>query len=146
MFATLSILAYANHSQEMLLISIPMLGALIGFFAFNRYPARVFPGDVGTLTMGVALATSVIIGNLESAGAILAIPYILDFFIKAANGMPHTRQEIRGGKLYPKDGKVKGLVHVVMKAFKGISEPDLVLFFIGLEAFFALAVLALFLR
>jgi len=144
MFLALSILAIAHGSVEMAVISVSMAAALLAFLAFNIYPAKIFIGDTGTFTIGVALATSVILGNLETAGIILVIPYIIDFFIKAKNGFPHTHQEIRGGKLYPKDGKVKGLVHLVMKAFNGISERNLFMFFIIFEALFALIALAIF--
>lgn len=146
MFFTLSLLGWSNGSTGMTILSISMFGALLGFLLFNWYPARIFPGDVGALTIGVALASAVIIGNLESAGVILMIPYMIDFFIKAANRFPHTHQELRDGKLYPKDGKVKGLVHVAMKAFNGLSEKNLVMLFIGLECFFALIALLLFFR
>lgn len=144
MFATLSLVAVANGSIEMALIALSMLGALLAFLAFNIYPAKIFPGDVGTLTIGVALATSVIVGNLESAGVILVIPYVFDFFVKAINRFPHTHQEVRGNKLYPRAGEVKGLVHVVMKAFNGITERGLVLFFVSAEAVLALVVVALY--
>ena len=147
MFATLSLIGWSNGSTEMLILSLPMTAALASFFFFfNRYPAKIFPGDVGTLTIGVALASTIIIGNLESAGVILMIPYIIDFFIKAVNRFPHTHQEIRDGKLYPRDGKVKGLVHVAMKMFNGLTERNLVLLFIGLECVFALIALLLFFR
>jgi len=143
-FGTMSVVAIVNGSTEMALVSLSMFGALLAFLAFNIHPARIFPGDVGTLTIGCALAASVIIGNLESAGVILVVPYVFDFFVKAANRFPHTHQDIRNGKLYPKGGKVNGLVHVDMKAFNGISEQKLVLFFVGVEALFAMVVLALY--
>jgi len=146
MFAAISLVSLSLGSSEMSILSLSMLGALIGFLIFNFYPAKVFPGDAGTLMIGVVLATSVIIGNLESAGVILIVPYVIDFFIKALNRFPHTYQEVLGGKLYPKGGEVKGLVHLVMKVSGGISERSLVLFFIGVEAVFALIVIALFMR
>jgi hypothetical protein len=62
------------------------------------------------------------------------------------NRFPHTHQDIKDGKLFPKDDKVKGLVHVVMKAFNGISEPDLVLFFVIAESVLAAIALGLYLK
>ncbi|MFH0884560.1 MAG: hypothetical protein V1861_02525 [Candidatus Micrarchaeota archaeon] len=146
MFIALSIIAVSLNAPEMSIISLSMMGALLGFLVFNVYPAKIFPGDAGTLTIGVVLASTVIIGNLESAGVILMIPYIIDFFIKAKNRFPHTHQKLERGKLLPKDGRIKGLVHVVMKAFGGISERNLVFFFIGTEVLLALAVLVMYLR
>jgi len=145
-FATLAAIAISHGSAEMAIITVSMLGALLAFLYFNVFPAKIFPGDVGTLTIGVAIATSVIVGNIESAGIILMIPYFLDFVVKAINRFPHTHQDMRNGKLYPKDGKVKGLVHVVMKAFDGITEPNLVLFFVAAECVIAAIVMALYLR
>ena len=146
MFATISAIAVSKGSVEMSILSVSMLGALLAFLFFNFYPAKVFPGDVGNLTIGVVLASTVIIGNLESVGAILMIPYVIDFFIKATNGFPHTHQDIRDGKLFPKNNKIKGFVHVVMKLFNGISERNIVLFFLAFECIFALIVFALYLR
>lgn len=146
MFATLTIIALSNGQTEMSIITISMLAALVAFLYFNKYPAKVFPGDVGNLTIGVAVASAVIIGNLETAGVILMIPYIADFAVKVKTRFPHTHQDLKGGKLYPKDGRVKGLVHVVMKLFKGISEKNLVLFFIAVELLLASIVLALYFR
>ena len=144
MFLAISLVSLSIGAVEMSIFTISMLGALLAFLVFNFYPAKIFPGDVGTLTIGVVLASSVIIGNLESAGVILMIPYIADFFVKAANRFPHTHQELSFGKLLPKGGKVKGLVHVVMRQFGGITERNLVLFFMGVEAIFAMIVLALY--
>ncbi len=145
-FAALSLLAASHRSYEMLFICLSMLGGLVAFLWFNRYPAKVFPGDVMNLTVGVAVATAVIIGNLETAGVILMAPYILDFFIKAYNRFPHTFQELKGQKLYPKFGQVKGLVHVVMKLAGqgGITEKNLTRAFVAMEVVCALVALALY--
>lgn len=145
-FAATAILAFMNGSVEMALISAAMLGALLAFLRFNWYPARIFTGDIGNLLIGAALASAVIIGNLESAGAILVIPYVVDFFIKARNRFPSTKWwgELKGGKLYPLDGRVRGLAQLVMKLSNGISEQRLVLVFIAAEGFCALIVIFLY--
>ncbi len=143
-FGTMSTLAISTASIEMAVVFLPMLFALLAFLYYNRFPARIFPGDVGNLTIGVALAAGVVIGNLETAGAILMVPYVIDFFIKVSNRFPHTYQEIREGKLYPREGRVAGFVHVVMRAFNGISESSLSVFFVALEAVFGIIVLLLY--
>lgn len=145
-FSALSVLAIAKGSVEMSAISLSMLAALLAFLIFNAYPAKIFPGDVGNLTIGAAIATAVIIGNIESAGAILMLPYVVDFFIKVYNRFPKSFGEYRDGKLYPANGKVKGLVHFVMKISNGISEKWLVRLFIGIEAIVAIIVLVAYLR
>jgi UDP-N-acetylglucosamine--dolichyl-phosphate N-acetylglucosaminephosphotransferase len=144
-FSVLSIVAFVAGSVELAIISLAMLGALVAFMKFNWYPARVFPGDVGNLTIGAAIAAGVIIGNLETAGAILMIPYVIDFFIKVMNKFPKTFGEYYEGKLYAPENQIKGFGQLIMKKFNGITERNLVLFFIGLEVVVGLVVLALFL-
>jgi len=148
MFACVALLAVANGSTEAALIAVAMEGALLAFLRFNAYPARVFIGDIGTLLIGGALAVSVIIGNIESVGAILVIPYLADFVIKAYNKFPSTEWwgEMKGksGKLYPLGGKVRGLCQLVMKLAGGISEQRLVLLFIAAEGLFALLAILLY--
>ena len=149
-FAAVLALAVANSSTEMGLIAAAMLGALVAFLRFNWYPARIFIGDIGTLLIGGALAVCVIIGNLESAGAILVIPYLFDFAIKAKNRFPSTdwwgemKEPKEGGKLYPLGNKVRGLCQLVMKMAGGISEQQLSLFFIATEGLFALLAILLY--
>ncbi len=140
MFAAILFLSFAAGSVEMGALSAAMLGALLVFFRFSWYPAKVFIGDVGNLAIGAALASAVIIGNLESAGAILVIPYLFDFAIKAYNRFPSTKWwgELRGGKLYPVEGKVRGAAQLVMRLSGGITEKRLVLCFIAAEALCAL--------
>ena len=145
-FLTMFVLGVAYDSVEMSVISVSMLAALLAFLMFNIFPAKVFPGDVGNLTIGAALAVSVIIGSFETAGAIIVIPYVIDFFIKVKNRLPHTKQDLRGGKLYPRERRIKGLVHLVMRAFGGISEVNLVRFFIAVEVIFAIIVLLVHFR
>ncbi len=144
-FATTSLLAFSGDEPEMLIISIAMLGALMGFFFFNKLPSKVFPGDVGNLSIGAVLACTVIIGNYETAGAILTIPYVLDFFIKAMNGFPSKGWQgiYKNGKLFAPERRVSLAQHL-MKASGGISERKLVSIFIGSEIILALAVLFLY--
>jgi UDP-N-acetylglucosamine--dolichyl-phosphate N-acetylglucosaminephosphotransferase len=147
MFLALALIALRQGQNGMLIIALSMLGALLGFLWFNRYPSKVFPGDVGNLAIGGALAVSVIIGNLESAGAILAVPYVIDFFIKAANRFPSRgwNGRYKDGRLYAPDKPVS-FAQWVMRLSGGISEQRLALFFVGLEAVFAVMALALYAR
>jgi len=147
-FSVASIIAYHSNATVSSFLFLSFLGALIAFFLFNRYPAKVFPGDVGALSIGATLATGVIIGNMESVGALLLLPYVVDFFIKLANKLPSKEWwgEYKGGKLYPVGGKVRGFCQLVMKLTNGISEQNLVLVFFAIEALVGIIVLLLFLH
>jgi UDP-N-acetylglucosamine--dolichyl-phosphate N-acetylglucosaminephosphotransferase len=144
-FAAVAIIAVANGANESALIAVAMLGALLAFLRFNWYPAKVFIGDIGTLLIGGSLAVAVIIGNFESVGAILVVPYLFDFVIKAYNRFPRADGKCgKDGKLTPDGGKVKGLVHLVMKMAGGITEKNLVMFFIASEVLFALLAILMY--
>jgi len=49
-------LTTASAGREAGAASLALLGACLGFLWFNRHPARVFMGDVGSLALGAAVA------------------------------------------------------------------------------------------
>ena len=58
-----------------------MLAALAGFLVFNLHPAKVFMGDVGSLTIGFFLACASVIApaHLSSLGSVLLLPCLVLF-------------------------------------------------------------------
>lgn len=145
MFATLAIVAFLNGQVEMTVLSVAMLGALLGFIPFNWYPARAFIGDVGAFSIGAALAAAVIISNLKSAGAILMIPFIADWFLKAASRFPKSFAALGpDGRLHAPPGRPRGLADLILQASGGLKEKQLTMAFLGIELAFALVVLALY--
>ncbi len=62
------------------LMSAMLLGALLAFHYFNRYPARVFLGDTGSLSIGAAIGAIAIIGGLEVIGVVVLLPCIMNSF------------------------------------------------------------------
>ena len=131
---SLAIIAYLLGKITVLVILLAALGALLAALYYNWYPAKILVGDVGTLTIGAIIAVAVIMGNFEIAGAILLIPYIIDFLIKARNRFPYSFGVYRGGKLYCPEGGPVGLGQMIMKVCGGISERNLVLVLMGIEA------------
>ena len=59
------ICALIARSSEGLLFGIPVFCAIFAFYRYNKFPAKVFPGDIGTLTIGASLALLGIMGGLE---------------------------------------------------------------------------------
>ncbi len=135
---SLTIIAYLIGETTAFLLSVIMLGALLATLYFNWYPAKILVGDVGTLTIGTVIASVVIIGNFEMAGGIIIIPYVIDFIIKAKNRFPYSFGVYRDGKLYCPDSGPVGLGQLIMKMCGGISERNLVLVLMGIEAIFGL--------
>jgi len=71
------IAAFAWHTGQpvMTVLSMAMLGSLIGFLVFNFNPARVFMGDCGSLFLGFIIATSSVMCSVKSSTTVaLALP------------------------------------------------------------------------
>ena len=51
---------YIPGSEELVVFVSAYIGALIGFLWYNAYPAQVFMGDTGSLTIGGIIGVSVI--------------------------------------------------------------------------------------
>lgn len=145
--ASLAVIAYNLNAITSFILLLAMLGALFAALYYNWYPAKILIGDVGTLMIGAVIATAVILGNFESAGAIIIIPYFLDFIIKALNGFPSKGWwgTYKDGKLYCLNTKPISLCQWIMKLSGGIAERNLVLVLIGIEAIFGLIAINMFL-
>lgn len=52
-------------SQELVVFVSALSGALVGFLWFNGYPAEVFMGDTGSLSLGGMMATMIILTKQE---------------------------------------------------------------------------------
>lgn len=112
------LLSSIKGAMEGLFLLFPLLGALVAFLWFNRFPARVFPGDSMTLFAGATLACAAIISSppLKTWGAILFAPMILEFALKARG---HFQGENYGkittdGRL-EWNGRIESLAHAVMR-------------------------------
>ncbi|MEE8402180.1 MAG: hypothetical protein V3R93_00335 [Candidatus Hydrothermarchaeaceae archaeon] len=136
----MALVAYINCSVPGVILSLAMFGALLAFLYYNRYPAKIFPGDVGTLIIGAALFTSMILSKAELAGAVIFIPYIADAALKYLSVGIMTREsqkptQLREGKLYiPKDGNMS-LVRLFLRR-RPMAEKEVVIGVWAMEAVF----------
>ena len=63
------------------MVAAALFGASIAFLIFNRFPAKVLPGDVGRLPLGAAMASALILGNMDRLAIILYMPFLLNFLL-----------------------------------------------------------------
>ncbi len=148
---TLGVVAFTHHLNVPLTLSASGLGAALGFLYWNRYPAKVFPGDVFTYSAGAFIASIAIVGNMEKVALFLFIPYFIELMLflrglkdgvyKESWGIP-TDKGIK-----PPYEKVYSITHLAMKIqikLRGYAtERDTVLLILGFEG--ALAILAIIL-
>ncbi|MGB9023857.1 MAG: hypothetical protein WCC94_10555 [Candidatus Bathyarchaeia archaeon] len=77
-------------------LALALLGSLLAFYLFNRYPARVFGGDTGSLAVGAAVGALAVIGRIEAATVVALAPYIMNAFYGLASiGRLYERREIK---------------------------------------------------
>ncbi len=127
------------------LVALTGLGAALGFLWWNKYPARVFPGDTGTLSMGALIGLVGIIGKVEVYAAILLTPHFLDFTIKALSVRFGVRKH--GKTTVLPDGTLQAppypsFLGTIMRRVR-VNEPELVAIVWGIEVILGLLVLAL---
>jgi UDP-N-acetylglucosamine--dolichyl-phosphate N-acetylglucosaminephosphotransferase len=122
----LSALAFVASKTGSLWLAIldgAMIAALLAFYLYNKYPARIFPGNVLTYSIGAMIAITAILGNMERIALFFFIPYIFEVGLKLRGGL----KKESFGKLNP-DGtlevpyeKFYGLEHVAIYIIKKIK-------------------------
>ncbi len=151
MLFTLAVIAY-NHKLEMALtLAASGLGAALGFLYWNKYPAKVFPGDVFTYSAGAFIASIAIVGNMEKVALFLFIPYFIELslFIRGLkDGIYKESWGIPSDKgIKPPYNKVYSITHLAMKIqikMRGYAtERDTVLLILSFEILLALLAIIL---
>lgn len=67
---------YIPHSEELVVFASAFIGATVGFLWYNSFPAQVFMGDTGSLTLGGIIAVMALIIHKE-----LLIPILCGVFL-----------------------------------------------------------------
>ncbi|MBT4166287.1 glycosyl transferase family 4 [archaeon] len=128
----LSFVAYATGSSWLSVIGLCMVASLMVFYYYNRFPAKVFPGDIMTYSIGALIAGMAILGNFERVAVFVFIPYIIEMGLKIRGrlkmqsfGLPDNN----GGLKLPYQ-KIYGLTHLsifILSRFKKkVYEKDVV--------------------
>ncbi|MBR6194313.1 MAG: phospho-N-acetylmuramoyl-pentapeptide-transferase [Prevotella sp.] len=90
-------LMYIPHAEELVVFLCAFVGAMIGFLWYNAYPAQVFMGDTGSLTIGGIIGVCAVIIHKE-----LLLPILCGiFFIESLSVIIQTQWF----KLMKKKGK-----------------------------------------
>lgn len=147
---TLFICAYLANQPAAMVIFAAIIGSLLIFYFYNKYPAKIFTGNVGTLFVGSAIAVGAVLGNLKYPLLILMIPYALHLILqqritwdrKTIKTRPRERGIIdRQGRLRSEYTRPYGLTHLIMQKMKAVTEKKLVYTLMGIE--FACAAIAI---
>ncbi|MDD5417758.1 MAG: hypothetical protein PHW96_02610 [Candidatus Nanoarchaeia archaeon] len=114
---SMGIYGFVYNVPVVVAIMASICGAIIIFLLYNKYPAKIFPGDSFTYGVGATIAATMIVGNMERFGMIILIPWVIEFFLKLSSKF---KSECYGklnedGTLSCSEKRVGSLTHVVMK-------------------------------
>jgi len=142
LMGALSLVSWLNGNSWLALIGLCMIASLLAFLFYNKYPAKVFPGNTLTFPLGALVAIFAILGNFEKIAIIFFIPYIIEVFLKLRGNlkMQSYAKPNADGSLDMRYGKIYGLEHIaiiVLKKIKGkVYEKDVVYSIYGIQLFF----------
>ena len=78
---------YIPHSEELVIFLCAFVGAMIGFLWYNAFPAQVFMGDTGSLTIGGIIGVCAVIIHKE-----LLLPILCGiFFVESLSVIIQTQ-------------------------------------------------------
>lgn len=77
-YASYAYLAYVQENWSVMFFALSVVGGLVGFLYFNRKPAKIFMGDVGSLALGAGLAAISILLNLEWTLLLIGIIFVIE--------------------------------------------------------------------
>ena len=78
---------YIPHSEELVVFLCAFIGAMIGFLWYNAFPAQIFMGDTGSLTIGGVIGVCAVIIHKE-----LLLPILCGiFFVESLSVIIQTQ-------------------------------------------------------
>ena len=91
---------YIPNAGEITIFIAAFLGSLIGFLWYNTYPAQVFMGDTGSLTIGAIIAVTAIMIRKELLLPLLCGVFVLETFsvVIQVGYFKYTRKKLGTGK------------------------------------------------
>lgn len=69
---------YIPGSEELVIFICAFVGALVGFLWYNAYPAQIFMGDTGSLSIGGIIAVTAIIIHKELLIPLMCFVFLME--------------------------------------------------------------------
>ena len=150
----LTFIAFLLGKHEAMLMFASLAATTYAFYRYNKYPAKVFSSDVGSLSVGAAFAAAAIMGRLEVVTMFALLPTLINgSLILTSLGGVRERREI---KIRPTILLENGLIAAnldkkapitltrLMVASSPLKEPEITRCFIILHFFSGFLALATF--
>jgi len=93
-------LEYIHNAGELTVFISALIGTLIGFLWFNSYPAQVFMGDTGSLTLGGIMAVISVLLKEQIFLVIIGFIFVVETFsvIIQRSWFKHTKRKYGTGR------------------------------------------------
>ncbi len=104
---SLAIALFILQNYSVAIMTLPIAFASLAFYKYHKFPARIFPGDSGALTLGAAYGVVAIVGQVEVIAAIALLPAIINsfLFLSSVKRIVEHRQ-IKGPTTHTDDHKI----------------------------------------
>ena len=104
---TLLLSALILGKTEGVILSMALLGVLLAFYYYNKYPSKVFSGDVGSPGVGTAIGAIAVLGHLEVVAMVAFMPQIMNAFYGLSSiGHLYERREVARPTRLMEDGRM----------------------------------------
>ncbi|NWF90519.1 MAG: hypothetical protein HXY50_13790, partial [Ignavibacteriaceae bacterium] len=70
-------LGYYYDNKFLMILSVSLMGSLIGFLKFNAYPARIFLGDTGSQSLGFFLISAALLSSIDRLSQNLDLTFVI---------------------------------------------------------------------
>jgi phospho-N-acetylmuramoyl-pentapeptide-transferase len=72
------IIPYVENTGELTVLALAIIGAGVGFLWYNAFPAQVFMGDVGSLSLGGALGVMAVLSKSEILFSLIGGVFVME--------------------------------------------------------------------
>ncbi len=132
------------------LIAFVVCASLLAFLYFNWYPAKVFPGNSFTYSIGALIAALAILGNMERIAVWLFIPYFIEILLYFRARVIDRMGDVQAFAKPNQDNslempyeKIYDMTHFALWFLKKVKdkvyEKDVVYFLLGVQTLIAIS-------
>jgi phospho-N-acetylmuramoyl-pentapeptide-transferase len=72
------LIPYVENTGELAVLAMAIIGAGVGFLWYNAYPAQIFMGDVGSLSLGGVLGTMAVLSKSEILFSVIGGVFVME--------------------------------------------------------------------
>ncbi|NDB88129.1 MAG: UDP-N-acetylglucosamine-1-phosphate transferase [Thaumarchaeota archaeon] len=78
---SLVLVLFILQNYSVAIMTLPIALTSLAFYKYHKFPARIFPGDSGALTLGAAYGAIAIIGRVEIIAIVALLPAVINSFL-----------------------------------------------------------------